>query len=351
MAQKKEMNKNLYQYSLVLFGGMLLIVFIWFRFLRERLPKMIPFQLSLLGFCLLLTTCGLFLYIIISLLREDKQDKPVDPLIKHITNSLYIPLETFDHYIKNLSYTNNTYKYGINFLAYLFGPLIINSTLFYYLFIIIPRLILLTTLYIDIFWFHKLYYIYKVLLIGILIFLGKYIIYSFKYAKECFMESFQPYVDIQMPYLYASQVVEVLSTEEEDEDYDIPTMMVVPLDVFIEFQTASFLQQQHYPYMSTLSRRNQPNKIPRDFSLEEIQTRITNLLKISLILSQYNVVHNSDLLKNLKILIYLNYFLCWSYILIASLPSLYYASFEALWVIQDIENPFSLTNTYAYENL
>jgi len=188
------MNKFLTKLLLTIIGAILFMAFIWYRFIRERLPKDIPLKLSFLGFCILVSICGIFLYIVVSLIR---QSKSVDPLIKQIVDSIYIPLKTFDHYIKKLSYTNNTYKYGINFLAYILGPLIIDSTLFYYLFMIIPRLILLTTLYIDIFWFHKLYYIYKILLIGSVIFLGKYIIYSFKYAIDKSTKDFKEKKDIK----------------------------------------------------------------------------------------------------------------------------------------------------------
>jgi hypothetical protein len=297
---------------------------------------------------ILVSICSIFLYIVVSLIR---QSKPVDPLIKQIVDSLYIPLKTFDHFIKNLSYTNNTYKYGINFLAYILGPVIIDSMLFYYLFMIIPRLILLTTLYIDIFWFHKLYYIYKVLLVGILIFLGKYIIYSFKYAKEHFIEEFKHYVSITMAYEYAIQIIGPLP---EDEDEYLPTL-VVPLGPFIDFQTEAFLMQKSYlDYMPYMRNPGSPYYeehniiVTRKFTYEEVKERVRNLLKISLILAYYDAINNYDeSIKDLKILIYINYFLCWCYILIVSLPLLYYASFEELWVIfgiQDIENPFSLIN-------
>lgn len=352
MHQHLSMNKKLYQSFLFILGLVMFIAFIWFRFIRERLPKDIPLKLSLLGFCILVSISGIFLYIVVSLIR---QSKPVDPLIKQIIDSIYIPLKTFDHYIKKLSYTNNTYKYGINFLAYILGPLIIDSTLFYYFFMIIPRLILLTTLYIDIFWFHKLYYIYKILLIGSVIFLGKYIIYSFKYAKEHFIEEFKHYVTITMGYGYAIQIIGPIP---EDEDDYLPTL-VVPLSPFIDFQTQAFLMLKSYPdYMPYMRDSFDPYYeehniiVIRKFTYEEVKERVSNILKVSLILAYYDITNNcDDSIKTLKILIYLNYFLCWTYILVVSLPSLFYASFWELWIIfsiQDIQEPFSLTDIFEY---
>lgn len=81
--------------------------------------------------------------------------------------------------------------------------------------------------------------------------------------------------------------------------------------------------------------------VTRKFTYEEVQERVSNILKISLILAHYDSTNNcDDSIKTLKILIYLNYLLCWSYILIVSLPSLYYVSFWELWIIQDTQEPF-----------
>lgn len=324
--------------------------FIWLRFIRERLPKEIPFNLSLLGFSILLSTCSIFLYIVISLFRDSK---PIDPIIKQIIDIIYIPLKSLDSFIKNLSYTSNTYKYGINFLAYMLSPLIINSKLFHYIFAIIPRIALLTALYIDVFFYNELYYIYKVLLIGVIIFLGKYIIYSFKYAKEDFIEIFKHYVSISMSYNEAIQILKPDPEKEEEDFEDLPTL-VVPLPEFVDFQTDAFIMQNSYYYYMAFFRNRTSSYyeenhilVTRVFTHEEAETRVGNILKISLILAHYETINNSDdSIKKLKKLIYINYFLCWIYILIVSLPSLYNVSLSELWIIfliQDYTEPFSLT--------
>jgi hypothetical protein len=345
------MTKKLYQSILILLGVLMFTAFIWLRFIRERLPKILPFNLSLLSFCILLCTCSIFMYIIISLFRDTK---PVDPLLKQMMDGIYIPLKTLDHYIKHLSYTNNTYKYGINFLAYILGPLVIDSKLFYYIFVIMPRLVLLTALHIDVFWCNKLYYIYIILLIGILIFIGRYIIYSFKYAKENFIESFKHYVSISMSYDIAMQILKP-DPDEEDEDFDDLPTLVVPLPGFIDFQTNVFIMQDtYYDYMAFFRNRidsyYEENNISvlRVFTHEEVGTRVRNILKISLILAHYEIINDDKQIKHLKKWIYINYLLCWSYILIVSFPSLFYASYWELWIILNIQDniePFSLITT------
>ena len=108
-------NKNLYQLILILFGMIMLLGFIWLRFIRPRLPKEIPFNLSLLGFFILLYLCGIYLYIVISLFRKSK---PMNPILKEMIGCIYLPLEALDHYLKDLSYINKAYKRCIVFLAF-----------------------------------------------------------------------------------------------------------------------------------------------------------------------------------------------------------------------------------------
>jgi len=66
------MNKKIYQFIIIILGIIMLLAFIWLRFIRTRLPKEIPFDFSLLGFLILLNLCGVYVYILISLLRKPK---------------------------------------------------------------------------------------------------------------------------------------------------------------------------------------------------------------------------------------------------------------------------------------
>lgn len=343
------MNKNLQQYTLVLIGFNLLIVFLWFRFLRQRLPKEIPLPLSFLGFCIILTTCSIFLYIIISLFRSNK---PANPFIKQLSDNIYLPLQALDQYIKNLTFIRKSYNQGIIYVTR--NERYKNIKLFYYFFAITPRIFLLTTLLLDVFIFSQLVYIYKIIFIGVLILLGKYIIYTLKYAKDAFISNFKDSISITMDYEYASHLV---ACEEEEEDEDIPETLVISLEKLISFQTEAILEHNKpYPYVALptkyddifYEKRNIP--IPRKFTLKEIDQRINNILQISLFIASYDKVKDSsNKIKNLKVLIYLNYFICWTYILIVSLPSLYYASLWELWIlfsIKDLEEPFSYTQLF-----
>jgi hypothetical protein len=346
-------NKKLYQFILILFGIFMLLGFIWLRFIRPRLPKEIPLNFSLLGFLIVLNICIIYFYILITLLRKPTS---TNPILKEILNCIYLPLETLDHYLKNLSYLNKIYKRCIVFLAYNLNYYFVHTNVFYYAFEIFPRIILVMVLFTDIFGHHELSYIYKFLLVGAFILLGKYIKYSFKYAKEHFIESFQDHLIIIMAYEHAIQVVD-LPLLENDEEYDIPETLGVPLKIFIEFQTTTFMnQKEYYHYMafnhryddSYYTEKNLPQ--PRKFTAEEEDQRMKNILQLSLLIASYDLAHaENPNIKKLRILIFLNYLICWLYILLMSFPSLFYASFWELWIIfsiQDIQEPFSLTNLF-----
>jgi len=345
-------NKKLYQFILILLGIFMLLGFIWLRFIRQRLPKEIPFNFSLLGFIIVLYLCVIYTYIVITLLRKPK---PMNPILKEIIDCIFIPLETLDHYLKDLPYLNKVYKRYIIFIAFYLNHSLVHTNIFYYSFVIIPRIILVMVLFTDIFGHHELSLIYKFLVMGAIILLGKYIKYSLKYAKEHFIASLQDQLIILMAFEHAIQVVNLPLPENEDDDYDIPETMGVPLKIFIDFQTTTFLnQREYYTYLiwhnryddSYYTEKDLPQ--PRKFTTEEFEERIKNILQLALLIAYYDKAHTENRhTKNLRVLIFLNYLICWLYILLMSLPSLYFVSFWELWIIfgiQDIEDPFSLTD-------
>jgi len=72
---------------LILTGIMLLIAFIWYRFLRERLPREIPFNLNEYGSIILISICSMYLFTVITLLISFKANNNVH--INTIIDSIY----------------------------------------------------------------------------------------------------------------------------------------------------------------------------------------------------------------------------------------------------------------------
>jgi hypothetical protein len=359
-------NKKLYQLTLLIIGLTMLFAYIWLRFIRPRLPKEIPFNLSILGFVLLVNICFVFLYLIISLITKDK---PINPFIKSLLDLIYIPLKTLDHFLKNIGYIQKNYKYVIVYITNKLEFCIVKTNIFYYIFIIMPRCILLIILFIDIFWFHQLYYIYKVVLIGIFILLGKYIIYSLKYAKEQFILQMEPFLYHTITE-YVEGVIKKVEDPDEDEDENgAEETMCLSLKELIEFETFFFVNNGYIQKYNVISNNNYKSffkkkhgipleqeltKEERKLLFSTMENKITNIINISILITYYNMTNTSNkTIKKLKIFLFINYFLCWLYILIISLHTLHYTARDiyilfTIFSIQDIEDPFSLTKITSY---
>lgn len=61
--------KAFWTFFLTLFGFVFVLWFLWVRFIRERLPKEIPFSLSEIGFYFILYICVLYFYIILRIYK------------------------------------------------------------------------------------------------------------------------------------------------------------------------------------------------------------------------------------------------------------------------------------------
>lgn len=99
------MLKNLYmkniitRFIFIFLGLFLLSYFVWFRFIRERVPKEIPFDLTLWSTISLIFICFLFIYVIFRIKKPKFPNIFVQKLIifySKILESFYY----FDHLVK-----------------------------------------------------------------------------------------------------------------------------------------------------------------------------------------------------------------------------------------------------------
>src|ERR1700677_1472579 len=184
------MKKLITKYILIILGLILFLSFIWLRFIRIRLPRDIPFELSLLGFIFLLYICSIYIYFIISMLFNYKTDSKV---LSTLISYIYKPFITLDEAIKTNAIIKPYYeKFLYRLVTKTKG---INYFKVYLIFEIIPRIILVSALLIDTFYFHCLFLLYKVIIVSLLFLIGKYIKYSFTYAKEQYILELESMVD------------------------------------------------------------------------------------------------------------------------------------------------------------
>ena len=113
-------NKQLlYQYLMVLLGFFMFVSYIWFRFIRERLPREIPFTLSLISFFTLIVIIISLGFIIYRIRYPKIPPQFVYDLIKLLIEILK-PLEIFDTLLKQNS---KVQRYVITIFAYIIKKL------------------------------------------------------------------------------------------------------------------------------------------------------------------------------------------------------------------------------------
>lgn len=356
------MGKKLQQYLkilLIILGFIIFILYIWFRFIRERLPKNLPFiDLSEFDLLRLFYVCGIYFYIIFCYFKKGSNSNEISLKIVEI---IYLPLKTFDKYLKEKSLLK---KNNTKFLIYLSKQKFwyyVDGLFFFYFFEIFPRIILIIAFLVDVFYFHKLYFIYKILFIGILILLGKYLKYSYKALKDQMLEEHTYKIEILMEFYDALKVLDKLD-KEDDYEYDpaCDNSLIIPLDIFINNQNQhkllnlettkfeidisvnyKFFFKQEGGYIKLGYKTNQGDDY-LDFKNKHIII-VDNLLNISYIIEYLQCKANSNKIKYLKILIFSNYFLIWLYIIIISLP---YIKLDYMLLINLLETTLKYIENY-----
>jgi hypothetical protein len=374
---------------LPLTGFLIFGLYFWSRFLRNRTIKNIPYEnFSVTTFFILLYICLIFIFVLYILLFSPKKNANLELIIDWIFTPLKEAEKSFRHFIIG----------KVNFEKFLdkiypFLDFSINKTFsFYITFWFIPRFLLLTALFIDVFVFHQMNYRYQIILIGILILFNRYFKYSLKNIKEENIIIYKKYVDgirtRYHPWIHPSELEP--DYDPEDPDNEMPynnVSMTLPVEIFIKFKTESLvydnIERETSGFDITKEFRNDlwekyaghpyvfyyvapwtpvpPNyknnfgelvpdnyikasdvvyKKSREFAAENLD----KIMKISILIENLTKASSVNTqIKNLKILIYLNYLICWLYVLIVSLPNLDTVDLIQTLIntYENIPNPFS----------
>jgi hypothetical protein len=313
-------------YFLLIIGIVIVLWIIWARFIRVRLPKDIPFDLTEVWFYILLYICCIYLYIIISLLIS----REANPVIAKFIKVLYTPLVILDEAIKNNQYFSKNYNKLLAGIINRFDNLTFNQMqIICCIYQILPRILLTVILLFDVFFMHKLELIYSFILLGIFPLIHRYIKYSLKYAKEQFLK--------HLSHTYDMVWVLDKNYTNADWEYNSETMMYHNMEITIEeylnIQTKTLgieeVQYQGSPYakeevyleykLSKYGTREMKltsddyNNIAKEF-----HNTMPKLLKLSIFLERYSLIEKAPIIKYTKVFIYSIYFICWSSILLVS---------------------------------
>lgn len=207
---KITLNKHIfYTYILAYISLAFVCYYIWFRFLRERLPKEIPFNLTFFTFIFLCFICLSYVYIIFKILHKYHNNSYFINLIFSKFSSLIKPLiDSHNFFLVKWKLNNFFIKNFVNIIKK-YSLYDDKMTLKWLLvFDFFPKLIILFFFLLDVFYFKKLNIFYYFLILGIIPLFHTYYIYTSNISLE-----------ILLKYLQENYYVKILSTHEEEQNY------------------------------------------------------------------------------------------------------------------------------------
>jgi hypothetical protein len=312
--------------SQILIPIIILLIYFYLRFIKERLPKDIPFALTVIGFFLLLNACCIYVFIIYNLLKKKHK---TNIIISEIVQRIYQPFENLDSKIKESIDISYFYKYYFIPLMFKLENLLDQNYVFTILFQLLPRVIMVITLAIDTYYFHKLHYIYNVVLISLLLLVGRYLLYSLQKLKEALKQELFFFID-KITLVYIKGVLpDDDEDDDEDDDDDYPPTMTVDLEIFLNLQVYACKEGINLDYQCIyrseyiIETKKNVGVDYIDYMEAEVAPKIDLLLAYAFVLESCDATYiiNKNI-KTIKILIFINYLLCWLNILIWSMVSL-----------------------------
>jgi|ERR1700678_96921 len=335
------------KYVLNLLGFLMLAYFIWYRFLRERVPKNIPFGLTELGLYILISICCIYVYILFRLIKPKEPSELIRQLLQPLSK-FYTPWFVLEETIKTNKYIRKIYPeiliYFPRVLRYYKTVSIMYKV--YLVLYIIPRTLLLIIFCIDVFYFHRIEYVYTFSFLILYILICRYIIYSLKKTtEECITALDEWYF------------VEITSQDTEDSDYFVDIDSIdwyttaksyiewkylsdkehrLEIKKFIDLQSAainfdntlySYISSPKYKLIEKYAIENNLTVSYVQSKLEELDPLISKdfyelipiVIHLYLAVDNYEYTSNSDnRVKRFNLILITTYLICWIYILFVS---------------------------------
>lgn len=348
-------NYKIFLYYLLAFLGFFILCWvIYIRFIRERLPRNIPFMLTEYWFYILIFICISYIYAIKVTIKP-----PVPNLfLFKIIGYIGLPVLVFDRFIKMNKYVFYRQLELIKDFLPQSGKV---HRILLIIFSLVPRIILLIIFLIDVLWFHYLNIFYYFLFLGIFPMIWNYYKFSLYHAKEMaivHLESLYTWVDIyeegwdepSIRYEYNEEYgdfievtiepvwqphprnkyhekmvtireyVQILLDKEIDEvenDYDIMA------GDYYEFDSSPLSKDFRYEQYEKMSNKTELDREDYDILHEEFHKIIPYISKISYHIHYLLPIwENKPYLKIINIIIYTLFLLGWGYILLRSFHTL-----------------------------
>jgi hypothetical protein len=340
------------QYFLAFIGLIFLISYIWHRYIRERLPRDIPFQPTLLNLLLVITISFTYFYILLRIFKP----KPLHPWFLQlllILQPVFKPWYALDTVIRENAYFHRFINSLGKLLKYITNEE--KNIKLYILWYMVPRVILLFLLLIDTFYLHKLSNIYTFGFLTLFIFICYYIIYCIRITITRYIEYLDYYFE-----------VEITSEDFEGSNYftDIKYLdNEMKIQAFIINQTAAFWfdntpYEFKYKFIERYNTDGDLIEIPEKESkylINEFYRLMPLTVSLNLFIETYDctkhkiidnkktdyITKNRINLRRMHIIITSLYLSTWLYILFVNAHSLSIETFSPIFDIIDNQDPFS----------
>lgn len=369
--QKINLNK-LFQffsyYILLLLGLIGTSWIIWARFIRTRTIREIPdYLLTEYRFWILLYICCIYLYVIKNLLKPTEANS----ILTFLNDYIYKPFTILDRAIKYNKLIKPYYKKFIILFTKTVKHWEEYIIFWFIIFIrIVPRFILVTFLLLDTFYFHKLEIFYKVILIGTLPFIYRYIKYSVKDMYEYYVEELENTYDevtiFEKEYKYdlsrkrETEAIHHYSTVSLKEYIEIKFdnwVLYILNDVTYEYIADPFAKVHIYKEYKMNKYNNLHTKLTYE-DAQEIDKLFNELMPLiidlKLVVLKIRTQEEKSIIKWSKIIIFSLYLICWGFILTISyyhypieLPMFKYLVRNIMTYLSIINDPFAAMGEYS----
>ena len=354
------------QTFLKLLAFLIIIWTIWARFIRERLPRDIPFNLNMWSLVLLLYICILYIYIIYRTIKPKSPGK-LQLLLMPFLRQMFTPFISLNDHILAYKPTQKFIRYLILFLFQLKAiskNVRYNQHLFIYNFLFtVPRVIFLICFLLDCFYFHQLSLIYTCVIVITIPLFTRYICYCVPILNKMDLPMLEEYFLIEI----TSEDI-VYKEDDYDEEgflkYGIPRHYedpsLIPYDgehdykylnvsKFIDYQSSAITDSDIlYEYKILFKEKRKDmlylgSPIEHPITKQECEKLLQFMVKSTIIPDEIPAIYeyNPKMVKNITIITSMISLICWSYILYKSIHTLPDNSFLWLkYLLPDYDNPF-----------
>lgn len=360
----------LYYYFTIILGLVIISWIIWARFLRERMIRDIPDGLfTEYRFWVLLYICMIYFYVVKQMI------KPKTPyeILSWCGNVVFIPLKRLDEIIKynkiiRLYYEPLMHKVVDNILS-------LNRTqvhIILYFFEIIPRMFLVSFLLLDTFYFNRLEFLYKIILLGLLPFFYRYVFYSIKDINDHWIEELEKRYSfvfvMEKGYEYNLDRKDNTIAKYHHSKQSVKEYVRIKYENILEHECDDDFPYEYIgdPYSTEelchqyqiTTYNNSTTALVYDDYIElkkPFYSSITKILELYGFIGDIKFVRETPFIKTPKIIIFVLYSICWSFILIVNywcypitFEMFYYLLNNIKLYLSSMEDPFWVDGGYSY---